>query len=140
MHVENYLGWKRCLLLVVLAALGGDFLHIAADPRGQLPSIGASGGISGLIAFYAFKFPHARIGFLMRAGFMVVPRWIQLPAWCAFLFWLFLQLWGAVKQISGFSNVSALAHLGGTAVGIALWAIWRKVDLQPVVATAKATN
>ncbi len=100
-------------------------------PRGDVPSIGASGGISGLIAFYAFKFPHARLGFLLRFGFIFIPKWIQFPAWCAFLFWLLLQFLGAFEQISGFSNVSSLAHLGGTAVGVALWRFWRKVELQP---------
>ena len=139
-HVENYLGPKRWLLLVFLAAIVGDFLHVAADPRGALPCIGASGGISGLIAFYAFKFPHARLGFIMRFGFIIIPRWIQFPAWCAFLFWLFLQFLGAYQQTTGFSNVSSLAHLGGTAVGIALWAIWRKIELLPTVAVAKTAN
>lgn len=133
MHVENYLGLKRWLLLVFLAAFVGDVLHIVADPRGELPCIGASGGISGLIAFYAFKFPHARLGFLMRFGFVFIPRWIQFPAWGAFLFWLLLQFFGAFQQVSGFSNVSSLAHLGGTVVGIALWALWRTTELQPAL-------
>jgi len=140
MHVENYLGRARWLVLVFLAAMFGDFLHILLDPRGEIPSIGASGGISGLIAFYAFKFPHARLGFLLRFGFVIIPKWIQFPAWCAFLFWLCLQFLGALEQISGFSSVSSLAHLGGTAAGIGLWAIWREIDLKPAAAPVKTTN
>jgi membrane associated rhomboid family serine protease len=130
-HVENYLGSKRWLLLIFLAAIVGDFLHIAADPRGEVPCIGASGGISGLIAFYAFKFPHAKLGILLRFGFIFIPKWIQFPAWCAFLLWLLLQFWGAYDQIAGFSSVSSLAHLGGTAVGVAFWYFWRKIELEP---------
>jgi len=129
-HVENYLGWKRWLLLVVLAATAGNLLHVMADPHGEIPCIGASGGISGLIAFYALKFPHARLGILLRY-YYVYFKWIQFPAWVAFILWMLLQFWGAYKQIAGFSNVSALAHLGGTAVGFLLWTVWKTNELQP---------
>jgi membrane associated rhomboid family serine protease/Zn-finger nucleic acid-binding protein len=139
-HVEDYLGRKRWLLLVFLAAITGDFLHMMFDPRGTTPCIGASGGIAGLIAFYALKFPHARLGILLRFGFVFIPKWIQFPAWCAFLLWLLLQFWGAYDQIAGFSNVSSLAHLGGTAVGVALWFYWRKIELKPATATAESAD
>ena len=84
MHVENYLGRARWLVLVFLAAMFRDFLHVLFDPLGEIPSIGASGGISGLIAFYAFKYSQARLGFLLRYGFVIIPKWIQFPAWWAF--------------------------------------------------------
>jgi membrane associated rhomboid family serine protease len=106
-----------------------------ADPRGAVPCIGASGGISGLIAFYALKFPHARLGILFRY-YYVYFKWIQFPAWVAFILWILLQFWGAYKQIAGFSNVSALAHLGGTALGVLLWAVWKKTESQPATTTA----
>lgn len=130
MHVENYLGWKRWLFLLMLAAGAGNALHVMVDPRGEIPCIGASGGISALIAFYALQFPHARLGILFRY-YYVYFKWIQFPAWLALVLWLLLQFWGAYKQIAGFSNVSALAHLGGTAVGVLLWAVWRRTELQP---------
>jgi membrane associated rhomboid family serine protease len=86
-HVENYLGWKRWLLLVTLAATAGNLLHVMADPRGAIPCIGASGGISGLIAFYALKFPHARLGILFRYfftsnGFSSPPGLPSFFGWC----------------------------------------------------------
>lgn len=136
-HVENYLGPRRWLLLVFLAAIVGDFVHVAADPRGELPCIGASGGISGLIAFYAFKFPHAKLGILFRY-YYVYFKWIRFPAWSAFFLWLLLQFFGAYEQIAGFSNVSSLAHLGGTAAGIALYFVWRKIEVAPADAVASA--
>ncbi|HEY3762627.1 MAG TPA: rhomboid family intramembrane serine protease [Verrucomicrobiae bacterium] len=137
-HVENYLGPKRWLMLVALAAFTGNLLHIAFDPRGDIPCIGASGGIAGLIAFYAFKFPHARLGFRPLVGILYLQEWFWLPAWSAFGLWLLLQVIGAIEQISGFSGVSSLAHLGGTAVGIGLWALWRKTELPPTMAKAQA--
>ena len=86
------------------------------------PSIGASGGISGIIAFYALEFPRARLGFLLRYYWRF--GWIQIPVWAAFALWILLQFFGVYAQVAGFSNVSALAHLGGTAVGLFFWLIW----------------
>ncbi len=137
-HVENYLGPRRWLILVGLAAFVGNILHITFDPHGDIPCIGASGGIAGLIAFYAFKFPHAKLGFRPFIGFVFVPSWLQLPAWSVFIFWFLLQSIGVIEQISGFSAVSSLAHLGGTAVGIGLWVLWRKIELPQAVRTVLA--
>jgi membrane associated rhomboid family serine protease len=126
-NVEDYLGTARYLLLVAGAALLGDLAHIALDPRSTIPVIGASGGISGILAFYILRFPKARLGILFR--FFLYFRWIQIPAYAWGLLWVAFQLLGAYQQVSGASNVSALAHLGGAAVGVALW--WATHDRWP---------
>ena len=131
-NVENFLGSGRWLGLLALSALVGDLAHIAADGRGTLPCIGASGGIAGLITFYALTFPHAELGFLFRWYFYL--RWIRLPAWSAFGLWILFQLWGSYQQVHGFSNVSSLAHLGGTGVGVIAWLVWRQGISGPVPA------
>lgn len=118
-NVEDYLGKARYALLIMGAALVGDLAHIALDPRSTIPVIGASGGISGILAYYILRFPKARLGILFR--FFVYFRWIQMPAYAWGLLWMAFQLFGAYLQVSGASNVSALAHLGGAAVGVALW-------------------
>lgn len=116
-NVEDWLGKRRFFLLILCAALAGDIFHILGDPCSTIPCIGASGGISGVVAFYALKFPRAKLGLLIH--FYFVFRWLRLPASLLFLAWLGLQFLGAMTQISGFGNVSSLAHLGGAAVGLA---------------------
>jgi len=123
--VEDYLGRWRFALLILSATLAGDCLHVLFDPHSSTPCIGASGGIAGVIAFYALEFPRARLGFMFRL------YWIHFPAWGAFGLWLLLQFWGAYKQAAGVSNVSSLAHLGGAATGFAAWLFWRKLALRP---------
>lgn len=118
-NVEDYLGRARFLLLLFGATLAGDILHTLADPASSTPCIGASGGISGIVAFYGLAFPHARLAFVWRI------HWFQLPAWGAFGIWVLMQVFGAWTQLNGLSNVSALAHLGGAAVGVAYWC-WDK--------------
>jgi len=124
-NVEDFLGRFRYLALIALAAFVGDVAHIAIDPRSQVPSIGASGGIAGVITFYALQFPRVRLEFLMRWGF-VFFRWIRMPAWFALVLWILFQFVGAWEQVAGVSSVSALAHLGGAATGLVLWLFWRR--------------
>jgi membrane associated rhomboid family serine protease len=121
-NVEDFLGKKRFLLLAVTAMIIGDFAHWLGDRHSTIPTVGASGMISGVLAFYAMQFPHARLALLMRY------QWVRVPAWSAFLFWGFLQIVGVLYQLAGLSNVSALAHIGGALSGIALGLWWRRVE------------
>ena len=123
-NVEDWLGKWRFILLIVCATLVGDVAHIMGNASSNTPCIGASGGISGIIAFYALKFPHVRLGFLMRV--YLYFRWISLPAYVFFLLWVLIQFVGTWTQMSGFSNVAALAHLGGAGVGLVFWLATRK--------------
>jgi len=125
--VENFLRPVRYLAMIALAALVGSIAHIAADPHSQIPCIGASGGIASIIVFYALKFPHVRLGFLLR-WWLVWFHWIRLPAWFVFVMWFGFQLIGAWEQRAGISSVSSFAHLGGAGVGMVAWLIWRHRD------------
>jgi membrane associated rhomboid family serine protease len=122
-NVEDDLGWWRYAALLALADLVGNLVHVLGNPHSALPCIGASGGISGVIAYYALRFPHARIGFLFRC--FPYFRWCHVPAYMALLFWFVLQFVLAAQQHLGQTNVAALAHLGGAAVGVAAWLLWR---------------
>jgi len=128
--VEDFVGLKRCGLLILTSTVAGDLLHLAFQPASTVPAIGASGGISGLLAFYALRFPHARLSLLCR-GFCTsaVFQWIQLPAWLLFGFWFLLQVWVSVNQVSGFSHTAGLAHLGGGLVGLAIGLKYRAIPL-----------
>ena len=123
-NVEDFLGRRRFLLLLGAATVAGAVAHAWGDPHSTMPCIGASGGISGVIAFYALRFPKARLG--LYWWFLVLIRRITLPAWGAFVLWLLLQMLIAGMQIEGHSSVSGLAHLGGAAAGVAMWAACRK--------------
>jgi membrane associated rhomboid family serine protease/Zn-finger nucleic acid-binding protein len=128
-NVEDHLGPWRFLLLVAAAALVGDLLHIAVDPRSAIPCVGASGGISGLIVFYALRYPHARLGFMFQ--YYLMFRWVHVPAWTALVAWFVLQLILANDQLAGRGSVSAMAHLGGAAVGAFVWWLWREKATSP---------
>lgn len=131
-NVEDFLGHWRFGALVLLATLLGNLAHLLGDPRQYLPALGASGGISGMIAFYALKFPRARLDFLNR-----YTGWLQVPVWTWFFTWVALQVWAAHAQSRGEGYVSALAHLGGALAGVVFWAVWRNLDSEPRRAPSK---
>ncbi len=122
-NVEDALGRWRYAALLAAASIVADMAHVVGDPQSAIPCIGASGGISGVLVFYALKFPRARLGFLV--GRYMVYRWFFVPAGFVLVGWLLLQFYMAHLQLSGLSNVSALAHLGGAAVGLVAWLLWK---------------
>ncbi|MCE0498120.1 MAG: rhomboid family intramembrane serine protease [Methylacidiphilales bacterium] len=130
--VERDLGPMRWLLVLFISAFVGDFLDIQLDPRGDLPTIGASGGISGLLAYYTLKFPNASLGIMVRFV------WVPLPAWLFFGLWILLQLGGAAQQIGGVGNVASLAHLGGVIAGVVFWLLWK--DRPPNATSAPSSG
>lgn len=119
-NTEDMLGKKHYLLLLAIATIVGHIAHIIGDPRATVPCVGASGGISGILAYYCLRFPKAAVGFIWYF------RWVRIPVGYMFALWVLLQMILAFQQISGFSNVSALAHLGGAAVGVAFWLLTKK--------------
>jgi len=112
-NVEDRLGPLFFVLLLAGSHLAGAVVHGLFSPGATLPCVGASAGISGVLAYYTLTYPMARIGF-----FLWMVRWVQLPAIVMLALFLLTEFLGAWQQVSGFGDVSSLAHLGGLAVGI----------------------
>ena len=121
-NVENYLGRIRFLALTLLATVAGGILHVVFSTRPDIPCIGASGGISGIILFYALQFPSAKIGYLIRLGFFKYFRWIRIPVYGYVGIWVLFQFAGV---LGGEGRVSHLAHLGGAGTGLLFWLAMR---------------
>lgn len=115
-NVEDFLGPWMFATLLLLADFGAAGLHALVDPRSTVPVIGASGAISGVMAFYALRFPNARLR--LNLGPTATRA---MSVWTFFLFWVSLQVIGLVLQSRGMSSVSAGGHLGGVLVGTLFW-------------------
>jgi membrane associated rhomboid family serine protease len=117
--VEEFLGRLNFALLLFVAGLVGAGAHgLLGDSH--VPLVGASGALSGVIVFYALKFPDARLRY-----FRLLSGWITMPASLALGFWVFSQLFASRDWVGGQSDLSLLAHLGGAAVGFGFWWMWR---------------
>jgi membrane associated rhomboid family serine protease len=117
--VEQLLGRKAWLLLVGGATLLGSVAQLLFDPRSEVPCVGASGGISGLVVCYALLLPNAQLGTFL--WYRLRPRWVTFSARVGVLVWLGMQSLMAWQQLAGIGYVSALAHLGGVVAGVLVW-------------------
>lgn len=114
-NTEDILGKCNYLLLIAIATIIENIVHILGEPASTVPCIGASGGISGILAYYWLRFSKAKVGIILFF------RWIRIPVGFMLVIWIIFQVLGAYRQITDLSNVSALAHLGGASIGILFW-------------------
>ena len=122
-NVEDALGRAKYLLMILGATLVGDLCHILLDPDSTVPCIGASGGISGVIAFYALRFPKSRLSLMYLVFFK--PVYLRLSAIWMFAIWVAMQCFIAFQQAQGIGHVSGGAHLGGALAGFLVWLSWK---------------
>jgi len=116
------------LLCGFLAALA----HILTDPGSVIPTVGASGAISGIMGAYLVLYPRVRVYTLF---FLVVfVRVIPLPAWVILLQWIILQLISGVGTFGAEGGgVAFWAHIGGFVAGLILIKLFQR----PQLVTAK---
>jgi membrane associated rhomboid family serine protease len=120
-NIEDHLGHFRYLTLYLASGLFASVLHIFFNQGSQIPSVGASGAIAGVMGAYFLLFPSARVLTIMPFVFIFV--W--LPAWIVLGYWFVAQfLSGAATSIARSSGttggVAFWAHVGGFIAGVTL--------------------
>ncbi len=136
--VEEFMGRGKFLLLIFSAAIVGGIAHCLLDLDSQTPCVGASGAISGIMAYYALAFPKAKVSILL--WFYMYFRWVKISAFWLFMIWVGLQLFGVVEQASGLSNVSAMAHIGGAFTGVVFWFMTKDGEKRKAVKKKKPST
>jgi len=119
-NIEDAFGRSRFLLLYLSAGVVALLLHAFFYPTSNVPLVGASGAISGILGAYLVLFPRARVLTLVTAFyFWSVAR---VPAAVYLGFWILLQfLYGTLFWVAGESSTVAYwAHVGGFLVGAAV--------------------
>ncbi|MDH4222426.1 MAG: rhomboid family intramembrane serine protease [candidate division Zixibacteria bacterium] len=125
-NIEERLGHLRFLILYIVSGLAASFAHIFMSPNSQLPMVGASGAIAGILGAYMIEFPYAKILTLVFFGFFI--RVVSIPAFFVLGFWFILQLIYASTTlgVSGGGGIAWFAHIGGFLAGIILFRLLRK--------------
>ncbi|MFQ5484529.1 MAG: rhomboid family intramembrane serine protease [Desulfobacterales bacterium] len=115
-NVEDRLGPVRYLLFYLLCGLTSGFVHLIFNLHSNLPTIGASGAIAGVMGAYFILHPRAKILTLIPLFF--IPYFIELPAFLFLGFWFVLQFINAAGSGGAISGIAWWAHIGGFIFGI----------------------
>jgi len=120
-NIENALGRWRYLVFYlvcgVLASLAHVFTTAATHGNMLVPSLGASGAISGVLGGYMLLFPGRRVRMLMGRGTREMPAWVSIGMWFLFQLVAGMGLLGGGSQAGG---VAYAAHVGGFIAGLIL--------------------
>jgi len=137
-NVEDRLGHGVYLILYLLCGLAGAAAHVVMSlgplsSMASVPTLGASGAISGVLGAYMVLFPLSKIRFMIVL-ILVNPTFL-LPSWAAIGFWIASQVLMARRQLGGLERdeaamVAVFAHLGGFALGF-LWGLLVRMEGKP---------
>ena len=121
-NIEDYLGHFRYLLFYLLTGIAAGLVHVMFNPNSNVPSVGASGAIAGVMGAYFVLFPSARVLTLVPFFFFFFT-W--LPAWLVLGYWFAVQFLSGAATAITYSDRSAggiafWAHVGGFAAGLGL--------------------
>jgi membrane associated rhomboid family serine protease len=125
-NVEDNVGHFGFLILYILSGLAGAFAHILFNPDSTIPTVGASGAISGVLGAYVVLYPAGRIRTLMFIPPFIT--FVRVPALLLIGFWFFMQLMGGLASLETpqASGVAFWAHVGGFVAGVLLVNLLRK--------------
>ena len=131
-NVEDVMGHVKYLIFYVAAAVGAGLAQVFISTGSDVPMVGASGAVSGLLAAYILLFPHGRIRTMVTLGVFITMT--MLPAWMMIGYWFVLQLISGFLSLNQVANegggVAFFAHIGGFVVGLLLTIPLRDRDRQ----------
>jgi membrane associated rhomboid family serine protease len=116
-NVEDCLGKTRFLYFYIICGIIANLSQMVVDPGSTVPTIGASGAVSGVLGAYLMLYPRARISVFI---FILLPI-IQVRAWLFLPLWFLLQLQnGTLSLFMSGANIAWWAHIGGFLGGMVL--------------------
>jgi len=119
-NVEDSMGRSRFLAFYLLCGVLAAMAHIAVDPASPVPTVGASGAISGVMGAYLLLYPRVRVRTYIPPILL-----FRFPAWAVLILWFGSQLLSGIPQLSTLrqevsGGVAVWAHIGGFLAGLLL--------------------
>jgi membrane associated rhomboid family serine protease len=121
-NVEDRFGHIKYLIFYLLCGLAATFAQLAFNMGSDIPNLGASGAIAGVLGSYIFMFPQERVKVLLGNSITTVSALIVIGGW------IVLQFFNGVASISNTADtggVAFMAHIGGFVAGFLLTFLFR---------------
>lgn len=127
-NVEDSMGRGRFLAFYLLCGLVAAAAHVLVEPASAIPTVGASGAISGLLGGYLVLYPKVRVRTYFPPIFL-----FRVPAWFVLILWFGGQVLAGLPQLNRMrpevsSGVAVWAHIGGFVAGVVLVKLFENRD------------
>lgn len=121
-NVEDRMGSVQYLIFYMICGVVSGLTQAFIAPSSQVPAIGASGAIAGVLAAYLVFFPRARV--ITLIPIIVIPWFVNIPALVFIVIWFLLQFFSGVASLGAMASggVAYWAHVGGFIAGLLL--VW----------------
>jgi membrane associated rhomboid family serine protease len=129
-NIESVLGHKRFVLFYLLCGVGAALLQIQINTGSQIPMVGASGAIAGVLGAYLIRFPRATVHVLVIL--IIFITFIRVPAMVVIGFWFLSNLTAGLGTlgIEETGGTAWFAHLGGFVSGVVLNQIFKQIRIE----------
>ena len=123
-NIEDNLGPRNFIIFYLLSGIGAAMTQVLVDTSSQIPMIGASGAIGGVLGAYLVNYPNARVHVLIPIGFFLISQ--KIKALYVLGFWFVLQFINSSMMSSEGGGVAYAAHIGGFVSGMILILFFNK--------------
>lgn len=133
-NVEDRMGRIGFLIFYILGGLAAGIVHVGTNPYSQVPTVGASGAIAGVMGAYLLLFPHSRVVTLIPI--VIFFQLVEVPAVIFLGIWFVIQLFSGTLSLAtsgpNAGGVAWWAHIGGFVIGV-LWALPLRLRSRPTL-------
>jgi len=119
-NIEDYLGHFRYLLFYLMCGLLAMSTQVAIYPNSNLPTVGASGAIAGVLGAYFILYPRARVLTWFFVFVFYIPAWIMLGYWFVLQFLSGAATLSIAQRGRDVGGVAFWAHIGGFVAGLVI--------------------
>jgi membrane associated rhomboid family serine protease len=123
-NVEDSMGHARFFVFYVVCGVAAAMAQAFQDPSSDVPMIGASGAIGGVLGAYILLHPSARVLVVIPLGFILHP--MRIPAWIVLGLWFVVQLFAGGMAPTESGGVAYWAHIGGFLAGMVLVFVFKR--------------
>ena len=129
-NIESVLGHKRFVLFYLLCGVGAALLQIQINTGSQIPMVGASGAIAGVLGAYLIRFPRATVHVLVIL--IIFITFIRVPAMVVIGIWFLSNLTAGLGTlgIEETGGTAWFAHLGGFVSGLVLNQVFKQIRIE----------
>lgn len=119
-NVEDRLGHVKYVIFYFLCGIVATFAQVLVNPNSNVPNLGASGAIAGVLGAYLLMFPRGSVRVLMGRGIIPMPALIVIGLWAVLQIFNSFGAIATTEQTADTGGIAYMAHVGGFVAGLIL--------------------